>query len=148
MLEVWICCSAWPLVQTFVFIFRTAAGSGHAASSSPLVWWLNTFFWPCCKLPVWLHHQVCAPHRRSPKAFHEHHYYPCKLAQLTHPCSGSLFVNPSFFTVSGPRTKGLQRPPAPSYPSLPHHHRPRPPLSRQILTPVNIKQHRLQECLG
>lgn len=88
-----------PRLQTFVFIFRMAAGSGLAASSSLLVWWLNTFWFagPCCKLPVWLHRQVCVALCCSPKALLEHHYYPCKLAQLTCPCSSSLFVNPSFF---------------------------------------------------
>lgn len=88
-----------PRLQTFVFIFRMAAGSGLAARSSLLVWWLNTFWFagPCCKLPVWLHRQVCVALCCSPKALLEHHYYPCKLAQLTCPCSSSLFVNPSFF---------------------------------------------------
>lgn len=71
--------------------------------------WIH--FWPCCKLPVWLHRQPppLVPLCCSPKALHEHHYYPCKLAQLTQPCCSSLFVNPSFFTVSGPRTKKERR---------------------------------------
>ena len=57
-------------------------------------------------------------HRCSPKALHEQHYYPRKLAQLTHPCPSSLCVNPSFFTMSGRLTKGLLRLPPPTIPSV------------------------------
>lgn len=77
----------------------------------------------------------------SPKALHEHHYYPCKLAQLTRPRSGPLFVNPSFFNcvwTADQRGAGVGRWGGGGGALSPL----RPPLSRQIVTPVNIKQHR------
>lgn len=127
--------SVLPPSQTFVFIFMVPRRFWPRHRLLVAARLMIEYIFGCvvnflCGCTVRLLVPLCF----SPKALHEHHYYPCKLAQLTRPRSGPLFVNPSFFNrvwtanQRGARVKGggLLR----------------PPLSRQIVTPVNIKQHR------
>lgn len=113
------------------------AGSGHAAACLMIEY----IFGRVVNFPCGCTVRPLVPLCCSPKALHEHHYYPCKLAQLTWPRSGPLFVNPSFFNCvwtadqRGARGEGGGGTPSPLRPL-------RPPLSRQIVTPVNIKQRR------